>query len=122
MDITVTQTVKRERQVINRGHMIFALSLMAQFQLWDGLITQTFVKRGLAVEGNMLMSGLVQSGSFLIFKIIGVVAVSALLWLLYKMYPRLAIGASIAIAVFYAGVVTWNLLVVFDKVLPISFA
>lgn len=115
------QAVKRYSQITDRGHMIFALWLMAQFQLWDGIITEVFTRRGLVSEGNIFTRGLVLSGDFLIFKIIVVAVLSAMLWLIYKRYPRLAIGTSIAIAIFYLGVVTWNLLVVFDKLLLFSF-
>lgn len=98
---------------LNRGHMIFALLLMAQFQLWDGVITHVFVRNGLAREANAFMANLVYGGDFLVFKIISVAIVALALWVIYKRFPRLAIITAAGIAVFYLGVVTWNFLVVF---------
>jgi hypothetical protein len=100
---------------INRGHMVFLLLLMAQFQLWDGVITQVFVKGGLAREGNALMANLVYGGDFLALKIVSVAILALVLWLIFKRFPRLAISTTACIAIFYLGVITWNFLVVFSN-------
>jgi hypothetical protein len=98
---------------INRGHMIFVLLLMAQFQLWDGVITHVFVRSGLAREGNAIMSNLVYGGDFLFLKIVSVAVLALVLWLIFKRFPRLAISTAAVVAIFYLGVITWNFLVVF---------
>jgi len=100
---------------LNRGHMIFVLLLMAQFQLWDGVITHVFVRGGLAREGNALMSNLVYSGDFLLLKIVSVAILALVLWFIFKRFPRLAISTTAGIAIFYLGVITWNFLVVFTN-------
>jgi hypothetical protein len=98
---------------LNRGHMIFVLLLMAQFQLWDGVMTHVFVRRGLAMEGNALMSSLVYGGDFLFLKVLSVAILALVLWLVFKRFPRLAIWSTATVAIFYLGVITWNFLVVF---------
>jgi hypothetical protein len=106
---------KNALERLNRGHMIFLLLLMAQFQLWDGVITQVFVKGGLAREGNALVSNLVYGGDFLAVKIVSVAVLALALWLIFKRFPRLAITTTASIAIFYLGVITWNFLVVFSN-------
>jgi hypothetical protein len=92
------------------------LLLMVNFQVWDGVITQFFTSNGIASEGNPLMLSLVESGNFLVFKIIGIAAAAAALWFTYKYLPRLSKIAASCIAVFYAGVIAWNFTVVFSQV------
>ena len=99
---------------LNRGHMIFMLLMMAQFQLWDGIITDVFVRGGLAREANALMAGFVYGGDFLLLKIVSTVILALALWAIYKRFPRLAIFTTASVAVFYLGVITWNFLVVFS--------
>jgi len=98
---------------VNRGHMIFLLLLMAQFQLWDGVITHVFVRGGLAREGNALMSGLVYGGDFLFLKVVSVAILALVLWSVFKRFPKLALTTTAGVAIFYLGVITWNFLVGF---------
>lgn len=98
----------------NRGHMLFALLLMAQFQFWDGLITQVFVSSGLVKEANPLMAPLVFDGSFLPIKLLGIAVMLSLLWILHKRFPRMALTAASLISAFYIFVIAWNFMVLFQ--------
>ncbi|MBN1376342.1 MAG: hypothetical protein JXA01_09315 [Dehalococcoidia bacterium] len=98
---------------LDRGHMLFVLLLMVQFQFWDGLITQVFVSNGLVKEANPLMMPLISEGSFLAVKLLGIAAVLLLLWLIYTRFPRMALSAASCISAFYIIVVTWNFTVLF---------
>ena len=100
---------------LNRGHMIFALLLMAQFQLWDGVMTQIFVSNGLAGEFNPFVVPLIYNGSFWLFKILGISVVIPLLWFIFKRFPRTGMTAASCLAVFYLAVITWNFLVLFSN-------
>lgn len=98
---------------ISGRHLAFALLLMAQLQLWDGIITQVFVGNGIARELNPLVINSVNQGSFLIIKIIGLLLCVFCLWLIGKKFPRLAITIAAVIAVFYTAVLSWNFITVF---------
>ncbi|MGA2367352.1 MAG: DUF5658 family protein [Dehalococcoidia bacterium] len=97
-----------------QGHMLFALLLLAQFQLWDGIMTQVFVRSGFAVEANRIMEPLINSGSFLAVKLLGTAALLPLLWFVYKRYPRVAFTAASFLSIIYMGIVTWNFVVFFS--------
>ena len=99
---------------LNRGHILFVLLLMAQFQFWDGIITQVFVINGLVKEANPLVAPLVSGGSFLLIKLLGIAAVLLLLWIISKRFPRIAVAAASCISVFYLAVITWNFMVFFQ--------
>jgi len=99
---------------VEQGHMLFALLLMAQFQLWDGVITQVLVKSGLAMEANQIMQPLINGGGFLAFKILGIVALAPLLWFVHKFFPRVAFLTASCLTIFYVGVISWNFVVFFN--------
>ena len=98
---------------ISGRHLVFALLLMAQFQLWDGVITQVFVGNGVAREFNPLMINSINQGSFLIIKVIGLLLCVACLWLVGRKFPGIATTVAAVIAVFYAAILTWNFITVF---------
>ena len=98
------------------AHFNFCLLLLAQFQAWDGIITQVFVKNGIVKEGNRFVMSLVDSGDFLWLKAIGLIVVIAILWVLHKRLPRFAMLATSCLAVFYLGVISWNFLVFFHVI------
>lgn len=102
---------------INRDHMLFILSMMVQFQLWDGIMTDVFVRGGLVREANTLMASFVYGGDFIPLKILSTAILAVALWTIYRRFPRLAICTAALIAVFYLGVITWNFLVVFSNTL-----
>ncbi|MCX6005702.1 MAG: DUF5658 family protein [Chloroflexi bacterium] len=87
---------------------------MAQFQLWDGIITQVFVINGLVKEANPLMAPLVSGGSFLLIKLLGIAAILLLLWIISKRFPRIAMAAASCISMYYVAVITWNFMVFFQ--------
>jgi len=95
------------------GRMIFALILMAQFQLWDGVITQFFVGSGLASESNILMASMIYSGTFIIVKLLGLMLLIPAIWIIYKKFPQLALVATSSVTFFYCAVITWNFLTLF---------
>ena len=96
------------------GHMLFALLLLAQFQLWDGIMTQLFVSSGLAREANSIIAPLINDGGFLAFKLLGIAALLPLLWLIHKRYPRVAFTTACCLSIFYIGVISWNFVVLFN--------
>ena len=97
-------------------HFSFCLSLLAQFQIWDGIITQTFVKNGLVKEGNQWMMSLINNGDFWWFKALSIVFVLTALWIVHKRLPRFSTLVASCLAVFYIGIVSWNFLVFFHCV------
>lgn len=103
-------TVGRSEQ----GHMLFVLLLIAQFQFWDGIMTQVFVKSGFVMEANRIMVPLINSGGFLAFKLLGIAALLPLLWFVYKRYPSVAFTAASCLAIIYTGIITWNFVVFFN--------
>jgi hypothetical protein len=96
------------------GHMLFALLLMAQFQLWDGIMTQVFVTSGIAREANQLMAPLITGNHFLLIKLVGIATLPFLLWLVFKRLPGVALAAASCVALFYLTVITWNFIVLFS--------
>lgn len=104
----------RAIEQINRGHILFVLLLMAQFQFWDGVITHVFVTNGLVKEANPLVAPLVSGGSFLLIKLLGIAAILLLLWIISKRFPRMAVVAASCISMFYVAVITWNFMVFFQ--------
>jgi hypothetical protein len=94
-------------------HLVFALLLMAQLQIWDGVITQVLVGHGIARELNPFVIGSINQGSFIIIKIAGLILCVASLWLVGKKFPVLATATASIIAVFYATTVLWNFITVF---------
>jgi hypothetical protein len=99
------------------GRMICTLILMAQFQLWDGVITQFFVGSGLARESNILMASMVYSGTFIAVKLLGLMLLIPALWVIYKKFPELALAATSSVTIFYCAVITWNFLTLFSSAL-----
>lgn len=95
------------------GRSIFLLAMMAQLQLWDGIITQAFVTNGLAAEGNRIAADLISQGNFLPLKIAGGLICLTLLWAIGRRYPGLAQVTASVVCIFYIAVIAWNFLVVF---------
>lgn len=92
--------------------MRLLLVLMAQLQLWDGLITHTFVNHNLAKEVNPLMAPIVSEGYFLVLKLIGLLICIPVLWVISKRFPKLAMAAASSVVVFYSAVIVWNFSVI----------
>lgn len=105
-----TQVIERLKQ----GHILFVLLLVAQFQFWDGVMTQVFVSKGLVKEANPLMAPLVAGGSFLPLKLVGIVVLLSLLWVLHKRFPKMAVVAASSVAALSAVLIIWNFVVFFQ--------
>lgn len=97
--------------------MVFAMLMMAQLQLWDSVMTDVFVRGGLAREANGLMANIIHGGDFVLFKLVSVVVLALALWCIYRRVPRLAIYTAAGISVFYLGVITWNFLIIFANLI-----
>jgi hypothetical protein len=93
---------------------LFLLAMMAQLQLWDGIITQAFVAGGLAAEGNHVAAHLLGQGNYLPLKIAGILLCLALLWVVGRRFPALAKLTASVVCIFYLAVIVWNFLVVFS--------
>ena len=109
------KTATIDRAQFGSGSMLFLLAMMAQLQLWDGIITQAFVSSGLAKESNRLSAHLLGQGNYLPLKIAGAVLCLALLWVVGRRYPALAKLTASVVCIFYLAVIAWNFLVVFSS-------
>jgi len=89
--------------------MKYLLTLLAGFEISDGMITHLLVKNGLVQEGNPLMESIVMEGNFLLLKVIGVLICVLILWDIYKRFPRIALIATSSVVTFYGAVIAWNL-------------
>jgi hypothetical protein len=111
---TMQKTDVVEKAQFSNGSTLFLLAMMAQLQLWDGIITQAFVACGLAAEGNRVAAHLLARGDYLPLKIAGILVCLALLWVVGRRYPALAKLTASVICIFYLAVIVWNFLVVFS--------
>ena len=76
-------------------------------------MTHFLVRNGMVQEGNPLMEPVVQEGSFLLLKVIGLLFSVLILWSIHKRFPEVIRIATLSIVVFYGAVVAWNLGVFF---------
>ncbi len=99
--------------------MKFLLIPLSGLQIADGAITQFFAGNGLATEGNPFARPIVMGGNFLLLKVIGALFTAAVLYLLYKRFPRIAVTATSAIVVSYSAIILWDLIIVLKGSLPV---
>jgi hypothetical protein len=111
---TILNTKSSVLENFGKGRMIFALLLMAQFQFWDGMMTQVFVNGGIVKEANKFVAPLIASGDFLLFKLMGTAVLLFVLWAIFERFPRMALSAASCVALFYLSVVTWDFIVLFS--------
>ena len=90
---------------------------MVLLQVGDGLITRQFVSNGLVGESNLLLTSVINSGNFLLVKIVGAVFCCVVLWYLYRRFKTLAIVTVSTIVIFYGLVTIWNLNVILKYVI-----
>lgn len=102
------------RMQLGKGHTLFLFAMMAQLQLWDGVITQAFVMNGLARESNRVAAFMLSQGNYLPIKIAGALTSIALLWFISRRFPALAAFTASVICMFYLAVISWNFLVFFN--------
>jgi len=103
-----------EKAQFSSGRPLFLLVMMAQLQLWDGIMTQAFVTSGLASEGNRMAAHLLGQGNYLPLKIAGILLCLALLWIVGRRFPALAKLTASVVCIFYLAVIVWNFLVLFS--------
>ena len=72
------KTAVMQKAQFGGGSTLFLLAMMAQLQIWDGIITQAFVNGGLAAEGNRVAAHLLARGNYLPLKIAGILVCLAL--------------------------------------------
>jgi len=93
---------------------LFLFAMMAQLQLWDGVITQAFVSSGLARESNRVAAFMLSEGNYLPIKIAGALASIALLWFISRRFPALAAFTASVVCMFYLALISRNFLVFFN--------
>lgn len=98
---------------LSGSHLVFALIIMAQMQLWDGIITQVMVGNRVVNEWNPFVVSFIDNGSFIPLKVIGIILCIAALWFIGKRFPRLVTLVSAVIAVFYTAILAWNFTLLF---------
>lgn len=108
-----TATIAKEQ--LSSGRTLFLLAMMAQLQLWDGIMTQAFVMNGLATESNRIAAQMLNQGNYLPLKIAGSIVCLALLWIIGRRFPVLAKLTASIVCIFYLAVIVWNFLVLFSS-------
>lgn len=79
----------------------------------DGVISYFGVSQGLAREGNPFLQTLVGERNFMLIKVAGAMLGAFILWDIHKTRPRMALISSYCFVGLYAGIVAWNLAVLF---------
>jgi hypothetical protein len=92
--------------------MLALLAMFAFSIILDTVATQFMVSRGIVQEGNPVMASLISSGQFVGFKLLGLLLCSALLWLVYRRFPRLSVSAVLGSLLLCTGILFWNTLVI----------
>ena len=75
----------------------------------DGVLTNLLIQKGIAREANPLLVGIAGERALIIVKVIGVLLCVLILWDIYRRNPRLAFWTSSVFLLVYAGIVAWNL-------------
>jgi hypothetical protein len=78
------------------------------FQLWDAVITQVYVSKGLVDEANFLIAPLIKNGTFLAERIFCVAISVFLIYLLSRFSTKIATGAAAGVFVLYCAVLIGN--------------
>jgi len=89
--------------------MKYLLVLLGGLEVADGVLTRWAVTSGIARELNPLVAGRTGGLSFLLVKAAGGVATAAILWALYRRFPKIALVSANTLVVFYTAVLVWNL-------------
>jgi len=93
--------------------MRYLLGMLIVLVVSDGVISNFVVTRRLGWEWNPFLQNWVGKDVFLAIKVLGVFLCALILWDIYKRWPKLALIASLCFVVLYAGIVLWNLSVLF---------
>ena len=112
------KTASLGKEQFSSGRNLFLLAMMAQLQLWDGIITQAFVMNGVVRESNRVAAHLLGEGNYLLLKMAGILVCLVLLWVIGRRYPALAKLTASVVCIFFLAVIVWNFLVLFSVVPP----
>ena len=93
--------------------MKYLLGALIALIVSDGLISHFLVARGLGREVNPFMQTLVGKEVFLVIKVVGALIVAVILWDIHKRRPKLAMISTSCFVAVCAGIVLWNLRVLF---------
>ncbi|MBE0481582.1 MAG: hypothetical protein IBX68_11470 [Dehalococcoidia bacterium] len=94
--------------------MKYLLGALVFLVISDGVITEFLVTSGMGREWNKLLEPMIGHPSFLAVKTAGALICAALLWRIFRESPRLAVTGTSVFLLVYAGIVTWNLTVLFS--------
>jgi hypothetical protein len=93
---------------VGRKKMLILLGTLVFFVVLDGLLTELLVARGVVREMNPFLQPLVGDIGFMILKVAGAGLCAAILWDIYRRYPKIAsITTWIAVGG-YGVIVLWN--------------
>ena len=95
--------------------MLHPLAVLVFLVVADGIVTNVLVNSGVAREGNPFLVSLVGDGSFVALKAVGAFFCALLLWDISRHRPRMAVISTSCLAVAYAGIVSWNLALLFTS-------
>ena len=98
---------------LGRGGIRYVLGALIVLVVSDGLISHFLVRSRLGREWNPFLQRWVGEDIFLVIKVLGVLICALILWDIYNRRPKLALITSLCFAVSYAGIVLWNLFVLF---------
>ena len=99
--------------LFGRSGIRYVLGALIVLVISDGLISRFLVRNRLGREWNPFLQRWVGEDIFLVIKVLGVLICVLILWDIYNRRPKLALITSLCLAVSYAGIVLWNLLVLF---------
>jgi hypothetical protein len=94
--------------------MNFLIPLLIVLETADGVITYSAIGKGLVGEANPVIQNIAGTGNFLLMKIMGAIICAWILWLVYKLFPRISLVTTSGILMFYAIVLIWNLSILFN--------
>ena len=89
--------------------MKYLLSLLAGFEISDGLLTYFLIRHGLVREGNPFLLPIVGEDNFLVLKLVAAILCVLILWDIFKRSPKLALISTSCFVVVYGVIVIWNL-------------
>jgi hypothetical protein len=97
---------------INRT-MAGLLGALVSLVVIDGLLTVFLVRSGIGHEGNPLLASIVGNNIFMVLKVVGALLCAAILWDVYRQFPRMGAVAASCLTGIYGLIVAWNIAVFF---------
>lgn len=96
-----------------RGGIYYILGALIVLVVSDSLLSRFLVRNRLGWEWNPFLQRWVGEDTFVVIKALGVLLCALILWDIHRRHPKLALIASLCFTVLYAGIVLWNLIVLF---------